>query len=252
MHFLIYTADRNVLSHTASLFTQCANKDDVITCIDSPNGFLGYLEDWGYSVDVLVTEPDGSNFTADDMLPYVKTNYPAIQLVYLYSGKPLVCSNHCIQHSALLTLPLDRGMISRAMAECRVRSDYYRRAGIFFSDRNITTYIPLGSILYIESQARSVRVYTTDGELTINEPLSSVEKRLDGRFIKCHQSFAVNVNYTRMYICDPADMNYACLELTNGDRIPVSVRRQKQTRSFYEQYCKSLLHENSGYFIKQN
>lgn len=250
MHVLIYTADDGVLKSVAPMLMTLLGGNDTVTCINDPNRFIGYIEDWGYTVDVLMTEPDSVNFGTAELLPYIRENYPAIQFVYLYSGKAVDFRNHCIAHSALLPVPLDMGLAAGVIRSCRAKADYNRSAGLFVSDRNITTYMPFGNIIYVESQTRAVRIYTPDSELTINENLSAIEKRLDGRFVKCHQSFIVNVNYVRMYICDPEDMNYACLELTNGERIPVSVRKQKSTKSFFEDYCSSLMFENSGSFIK--
>lgn len=252
MHLLIYTTDERVLEHTASTLKMCVNENDIITRINSYNGFISFMEDWGYTVDVLVTEPDIGSMGELGVLQFIRRNYPAVQFVFLNSGKPVVYFNHCVTHSALLAVPIDRGMAIRALNECRTMSDQNRQAGLSLSDRNITTFMPFGSIIYIESQARSVRVYTPFSAINVNETLTSVEKRLDGRFIKCHQSYLVNVNYVRMYVCDPDDMNYACLELTNGERIPVSVRKQKYTRSFYEDYCRKLIHENSRYIVTQD
>jgi len=251
MHILVYTADEAVMDHVASAMRLIKRGNDTLTCIDSPNFFIGYMEDWGNTVDVLITEPDTLNFSSEEILPYIRESHPALQLVYLFSGKPIVFANHSIPHSALLPVPLDRGVMMKVMNECRMRSAGQRSAGLFVSDRNVTAYIPFGSILYIESEMRGARIFTDRGALTVSESLSSIERRLDSRFIKCHQSFTVNVNFVRMYICDPADVNYACLELSNGDRIPVSVRKQKQTKSFFAQYCSNLPHESTGYLIKR-
>ena len=251
MHVLIYTVDDGVLNSAASALRALLGVNDAVTCINDPSKFIGYIEDWGYTVDVLVTEPDAANFGSAEILPYIKDNYPAIRFVYLYSGKPVDFRNHCIAHEALIPVPIDGSLALPVLCACRRKAEQCRKEGLFISDRNITSIIPFGSILYIESQTRAVNICMSGSDLTISESISSIEKRLDGRFIKCHQSFIVNVDHVRMYICDPADMNYACLELTNGERIPVSVRKQKTTKAFFESYCSSQLHEDTGFLIER-
>lgn len=232
-----------------SIKTQLTGSD-VLTYICSYNGFVSYMEDWGHSVDILFTEPDNINFTDAEMLDYISRSYPAVRLAYFNSGKPVIFANYCIPHSAVLPVPAEQALVARVLNEARSYSHEVHRSGLYVSDRNVTTLIPFGRIFHIENQVRSSRLSTADGEISIAESLSSIEKRLDGRFLRCHQSFIVNIEYVRMYICDPEDINYACLELFNGERIPVSVRRQRQVRDAFEGYCGALQKESEKYIVK--
>lgn len=252
MHVLVYTADEQVMRHLVASVQPLLSAADAVTYIHSFNAFVSYVEDWGHSVDLLITEPDVASFDSAEMLEYISSSYPGIHLAYVNSGKPVIMANYCIPHLAILAVPVELPLLKGVLERCRQSSSNMRCAGLYLQDRNVATMIPFNRIFHIESQVRSSRLYTLDGELNINENLSSIEKRLDGRFIRCHQSFIVNVAYVRMYICDPEDTNYACLELFNGERIPVSVRKQKYTRDFFESYCRGLEAENGKYIVKLN
>lgn len=250
MHVLVYTTDSRVMQVMLDSIKRQLTGSDVLTYIGSYNGFVSYIEDWGHSVDILFTEPDNINFTDAEMLDYISRCYPAVRLVYFNSGKPVIFANYCIPHSAVLPVPAEPSLIQRVLEDGRRYSHEVHRSGLYVSDRNVTTLIPFGRIFHIENQVRSSRLSTADGEISIGESLSSIEKRLDGRFLRCHQSFIVNVEFVRIYLCDPEDINYACLELFNGERIPVSVRRQRPVREAFERYCSSLQSENEKYIVK--
>lgn len=54
--------------------------------------------------------------------------------------------------------------------------------------------IKLKHIIFIESEKRKVHIYTESGKFSFYSKLSEVEKQLNQDFIRCHQSYIVNVN----------------------------------------------------------
>lgn len=91
-------------------------------------------------------------------------------------------------------------------------SDMKREISQYFKEQNIhqrclritfggrESYIPIDSILYIESRHRKLLIYTEDETYEYYSRLDDMEKELAGEhFIRCHQSYLVAVPYITDY-----------------------------------------------------
>lgn len=54
--------------------------------------------------------------------------------------------------------------------------------------------IKVNQIIYIESEKRKVHIYTESEKYSFYSKLSDIEKLLNQDFVRCHQSYIVNVN----------------------------------------------------------
>lgn len=84
-------------------------------------------------------------------------------------------------------------------------------------------YIPFGDILYVSSEGRKIKVFTTHGEQEFYGKLRDVSKRLSGSFLNIHNSYIVNPEYVTHY-------SYDSVELTDGTILPISKANRKQVR----------------------
>lgn len=91
-------------------------------------------------------------------------------------------------------------------------------------------YFVLGDILYAESEAHITRLHLRSGEsAACGEKLSDLEKLFaDNRFLRCHQSFLVNLEHIK-------DVNDDFI-LENGERIPIPIRRHKEMADAYYRF----------------
>lgn len=89
--------------------------------------------------------------------------------------------------------------------------------------QNRVSTVALRDIIYIEFSVRSATIHTGSQPLRTYEKLSSLQQRVDSRFIQCHKSYLVNMDYV-------VGLQGNMLELCNGVQIPVSQSRAKFTR----------------------
>ena len=85
-------------------------------------------------------------------------------------------------------------------------------------------------ILYLESDRHTVTLHMLDGSvLETAEKLGNLEKKIeDPRFLRCHQSFLVNMDHI-------TDVEEEFL-LRNGERVPIRVRVRKDVLDAYNHY----------------
>ena len=95
--------------------------------------------------------------------------------------------------------------------------------------------IKINSILYFESNKRKVMIHRVDGKvLEYYGKLDDVEKEvvaLDISFMRTHQSFLVNCDYV-------SRCGTKLIELTDGQRIPVSEDQHKKIREQYSRFIR--------------
>lgn len=92
-----------------------------------------------------------------------------------------------------------------------------------YTYKNNINKINYNHILYFESCKRVIKVYEKNNETMgpFYEKLNVVEKQINNNiFVRCHQSFIVNVNYIK-------EINNKRIILINDKVIPVSASRKK-------------------------
>lgn len=89
--------------------------------------------------------------------------------------------------------------------------------------------IPVREIRYLESQRRVVYIVTENERIEGYFKLNELEKRLPEHFLRCHQSYLVNLDHVSRFRSD-------FLELMDGTEIPISKNRQKTSREAFYRY----------------
>lgn len=83
-------------------------------------------------------------------------------------------------------------------------------------------YVPLNEIMYVESDnTKCILHRTPNREYNIYKKLGEIEAELnDSRFLRCHQSYLVNMNYV-------SEANDVCL-LQNGEEVLIRKKSKKE------------------------
>ena len=92
--------------------------------------------------------------------------------------------------------------------------------------------ISFQDIICCEIIDRKVYLYLVSGEvIDYYDRIENLEKKLDGRFFRCHRSYLINLNHLKSYRNNTAYM-------ANGKEIPVSRLRSKEFSNVILQYMK--------------
>ena len=92
--------------------------------------------------------------------------------------------------------------------------------------------ISFQDIICCEIIDRKVYLYLASGEIIdYYERIENLEKKLDGRFFRCHRSYLINLNHLKSYRNNTAYM-------ADGKEIPVSRLRSKEFSKVILQYMR--------------
>ncbi len=82
--------------------------------------------------------------------------------------------------------------------------------------------IPLAQIVYCEVQGRKIYLHQSNGKIIdFYERLDDFQRRVDGRFFRCHRSYLVNLEFVR-------GSHAGQVTLSQGEQIPVSRLREQE------------------------
>lgn len=93
---------------------------------------------------------------------------------------------------------------------------------IALPDQRYTQIVNIEDILYCQSDKGYTTFYLKDGDtILLSKILKEYERLLlEDLFVRCHQSYLVNLNYIKRYFRDGE------IEMTNGNRVYVSERKK--------------------------
>ena len=94
--------------------------------------------------------------------------------------------------------------------------------------------LPVGKIIYLESNRRKVIVHMVDDTVETYAKLSDFEDQLPPNFVRSHMSFLVNMNYLEW-------VDGKTATLSTGIQLPVSRQRSVATREAFHRHLRGFL-----------
>lgn len=121
------------------------------------------------------------------------------------------------------------GMLSKAL---RRRAERAERPVIIVSEGH-TRVVQPRDVMWVESHRRLLCIHTCYGDMTTYLKLAQAAMMFPDRFVRCHQSFLVNLDYVTTWNSDR-------FVLTDGRVIPISQRRRAETRAAVLAYARTM------------
>lgn len=167
-------------------------------------------------LDIQMEQPDGMETAR---LLRQQRNHSL--LVFVTVLKEYVFDAFEVQAYDYLVKPLDSGHFQRTMDRA-IQSLAQREAKNIIVQRGTSCeVIQLSQIVYCEVQGRKIYIHQRDGRIVdYYDKLKDLERRVDGRFFRCHRSYLVNLDYVRG--CSGGQVT-----LSQGGKIPVSRLRER-------------------------
>ena len=148
-------------------------------------------------------------------------------IVFLTATSKFAVDSYEVNASGYLVKPLSYEKVFAVMD--KILSSYKSRTYLIRRHSSII-HIPIDEILYIDSDNNKCLLHRKDGRnYTIYKKLDEIQEELpSSHFLRCHQSYLVNMDYIRS-----ADKDF---EMINGDVVSIRQRDIKRIRSVYFDY----------------
>lgn len=205
------------------------NKSFRICCYNSPNDLLKSTLEF----DILLLDIQMPEFNGIELAKQLRRLGNSCSLIFITVLFECVFDAFEVEAIDYICKPVDDIKLEKALTRAIKHLASKAKAEKCLSIQTMNWYksIKLSSIYYCEIINRKIHLHTTSGIIEYYSKLEEVEKLLDYRFIKCHRSYLVNLDYL-------AEYKDSQIILENGDHIPVSRLRRREVINILMQYLK--------------
>ncbi|WP_300688615.1 LytTR family DNA-binding domain-containing protein [uncultured Oscillibacter sp.] len=178
-------------------------------------------------LDIQMEQPDGM-----ETAKLLRQRGDHSLLVFVTVLKELVFDAFQVEAYDYLLKPLDRARFKQTMERVLRSLDRKTAEDIVIQRGTGCEVVLLSDIVYCEVLGRKIYLHKHDGTVSdYYDKLEDLERRVDGRFFKCHRSFLVNLDYVRG--CQDGQVL-----LAQGGRIPASRLRERELTQALLRYMK--------------
>ena len=175
-------------------------------------------------VDLLFLDIDLGDCCGIELAKEVKKTDSGTCVIFVTAHPEYVEESFEVEPVYFLVKPIRPDSFHRAMDRAMEHLAAERQESrLTVTFQNRVSAVALRDISYIEFSVRSATIHAGTRVMRTYEKLSSLQQRVDSRFIQCHKSYLVNMDYV-------IGFQGNTLELCGGVEIPVSQSRAKVTR----------------------
>jgi DNA-binding LytR/AlgR family response regulator len=162
---------------------------------------------------------------------------PNFALVFITSSKDHLMESFAYHPDYYLVKPIKREEIDNAFHNCQAVFLKNARYIEVMCDRS-KIKIPCVKIRYAETYGRDTIFHTANGEIKTTAPLqlADLEQELGKAFLRCHQSYLINMNYVESV----APGEFIMLD---GSHVPMRKRGRAELRDAYADFISDRLFE---------
>lgn len=162
-----------------------------------------------------------------------------VEIAYCTSSKEFAIAAYEIHALGYLLKPYEPVKISAMLDYFVQKHPQNNQNYIEVKSQRKSVIIPFKEIIYAESDNKVVYIHTTNkGDIKVYNKLDNLEEQMrDARFLRCHQSYLVNMDY----VAGLVDFDFIMM---NDDVIPIRKSGRKLLVKRYEDYYKRSLKES--------
>ncbi|NHM32405.1 PAS domain-containing transcriptional regulator [Neobacillus terrae] len=95
---------------------------------------------------------------------------------------------------------------ARIKSQDRDKADAPFKSSLIIKQYNKIIFIPLKDVIFIERIGRKSVIHTINKQIETSEALNSLIQQLDERFVGCHRSYIINLDY--LEVIEPSNQSY--------------------------------------------
>lgn len=170
---------------------------------------------------------------------------PSLQIIYLADAHSEWYAQTIfltpVQPAGFLIKPVREDYINKLLLLAMERQKKETQGRIIVSGKTRRTFYSW-EILYLESKAHITLIHTVNGTVyECRDKISDMEKQVGEKFVRCHQSFLVNLQYVECLNKEKQEHSGKksktdVLVLNTQDKVVISKKRYLHTKNSFERY----------------
>ncbi len=182
-------------------------------------------------LDVMMKELDGIEAGRK-----IREVDPKVEIVYCTSSKDFAIAAYEVHAMGYLLKPYEPGRIGAVLDYFMQKHPQTNQKFLEVKSHRKSVIIPFRDILFLESNNKVVYIHTTtQGDIKVYSRLDVLEEEIkDERFLRCHQSYLVNLQYV-------AGLVNSDFIMIDDSMVPIRKSGRKLIVKQYEEYLKETL-----------
>lgn len=219
--------ERNMIMEKAEAFFEKENLHYSIQTYSSGDAILAEIEEEAAVFDLILMDIHLGTTNGFETAVKIRELNPQVPIAFLTACRDYAVESYDIGAVGYLLKPLQEQklftLLSRLTKDERPRS-------LSIKQRGRVRNLDYREIRYLESSGHRVMIHLVDGSKeTIYAKLDELEARMnDDRFVRCHKSFLVNMDYVKEAIKD--------FEMEGGDIVAIRTHGRKDIIKAYQEY----------------
>jgi DNA-binding LytR/AlgR family response regulator len=228
--------DMKYLKTAVERIVSSENLDFQISTFADGESFLRHIAQYGVPsisfLDIYMGEVSGL-----ELAMRIRTESEQAVIIFSTTSCEHMAQGWDVGAAHYLVKPYSEEKVTQAMQRAFLIVDRPERY-LTFSVNRQPKKIPFSHILYIESRNKYCHIFTQEREYTVLAKLSDLEEQLDDpRFLRCHQSFIVNMDYIEK-------LGEHDFILKNNALAPIRRRDRSAVVAEYEEYIFKKVRES--------
>ena len=158
-------------------------------------------------------------------------------MIYLTGYVPYATDIFETNPSYFLTKPINENKLQDAIVKTVQSCGRVHKDMLVLKSRGVETVVMKNDIVFIESKGRKLTFHITDKDpIEIYEKMDIIQTELDGRFIRIHKSYLVNMRFI-------SERTNNSVSLFTGETLPISKANLKDVKMKFITYLGDPLWE---------
>lgn len=215
---------------------ECAAVVEYVSAFFSEREIPVHIDTYSRGTELLESGREYDLYLLDVLMPGLTGIETAARLggvkgavVFITSSLESAVDGYSVNAAGFVLKPVEQKNFTATMERVLSRHLGIKDASISVIHNRVPVKLKLERIAWFENRLHRVFVALTDGEvLAIHQKLAELQAGLEGHeeFIRCHQSYLVNLNQVER-------LEDSCFQMKEGQLIPISRNFYKQSKNAY-------------------
>lgn len=213
------------------------NTEATVNVFTSCEDLLMHTEFYEMPYDIIIMDvmfPEGDGIEA---IKRIQNQFPQTEVIYLTGYIETSKRIFQTRPSNFLVKPVKIQEVIAAIDKIMAaRKNSAAESFVINVNEHRSIRVSLKDVVYFESKGHKVFIHLENETYQIYRKLDLIEEQLDGKFLRIHKSYLINMLYI-------VSMKSTDVTLRTGTELPISRSNRENVRKTYTSYMKGLLWE---------
>ena len=214
------------------MLRSCYPREFEIFVTDNPRIVMNNNLTRQADLDILIIDTEVRGYSGISIAEEIRNANPNTQVIFESVHHKYAQDIFRASPVYFLNKPVQEDVFRKAIDRCKEKLDLVDRKTVSLKRSGRVYQFVCRDVLFIESSKRKITIHTVNNDVDLYAKLDEIEELFDDSFIRCHQSFFVNMDCIRVL-----QKNHFILK--DGSSIPISQSRFFAVRDRYEEFRKN-------------